>query len=93
MAPVRDVAIHMAARMNAALASEGSHAALRCFLEDLEQFELLESVAKAAELTPQRVVSLLSGKRSPPFATVVTLWRAAGLRFTVEAMRSGSAAS
>lgn len=37
----------MAARMNAALASKGPSAALRCFMEDLEEFELLEGVAKA----------------------------------------------
>lgn len=85
MTPVYDVSLHMAARMNAALASEGPSSALRCFMEDLEEFELLEAVAKAAGLSPQRVVSLLSSKRSPPFATVVTLWKAAGLRITFKA--------
>jgi len=85
MTPVNDVRLHMAARMNAALASEGPSAALLCFMKDLEEFELLGDVAKAAGLTPQRVVRLLSGKRSPPFATVVTLWKAAGLRLTFKA--------
>ena len=89
MTPVQDVSLHMAARMNAALASEGPRAALRCFMEDLEEFELLEAVAKATGLTPPRVVRLLSSKRSPPFATVVALWKAAGLRFTVEAAPTG----
>lgn len=89
MTPVHDVSLHIAARMNAALAAEGSSAALRCFMEDLEEFELLEAVAKAAGLPPQRVVSLLSSKRSPPFATVVALWKAAGLRLTVEVVPAG----
>ncbi|WP_341024905.1 hypothetical protein [Brevundimonas diminuta] len=89
MTPVYDVSLHMATRMNAALASEGSSAALRCFMEDLEEFELLEAVAKATGLTPLKVVNLLSSKRSPPFATVVALWKAAGLRITVEAARTG----
>ncbi len=89
MTPVYDASLHMAARMNAALASEGASSALRCFMEDLEEFELLEAVAKAAGLSPQRVVSLLSSKRSPPFATVVTLWKAAGLRLTVEVVQAG----
>lgn len=84
MTPVHDASLQMAARMNAALASKGPSAALRCFVEDLEEFELLEAVAKAAGLTPLKVVSLLTSKRSPPFATVVTLWKAAGLRLTVE---------
>lgn len=85
MTPVHDVQLHMAARMNAALASEDPSAALLCFIEDLEEFGLLGDVAKAAGLTPQRVIGLLSGKRSPPFATVVTLWKAAGLRITFKA--------
>lgn len=84
MTLVHDPSLQMAARMNAALASEGPSAALRCFMEDLERFDLLEAIAKAAGLTPLRVVSLLTSKRSPPFATVVTLWKAAGLRLTVE---------
>lgn len=81
--PVHDVSSHIATRMNAALASDGPSAALRCFREDLEKFDLLEAVADTAGLSPQRVVSLLSSKRSPPFATVVALWKAAGLRLTV----------
>lgn len=58
-------------------------------MEDLEDFELLEAVAKATGLSPQRVKSLLSSKRSPPFATVVALWKAAGLRLTVEVVPAG----
>jgi len=85
MTPVHDVQLHMAARMNAALASEGPSAALLCFIEDLEEFGLLGDVAKAAGLTSQRVIGLLYGKRSPPFAKVVTLWKAAGLRITFKA--------
>jgi hypothetical protein len=72
MTPVHDVQLHMAARMNAALASEDPSAALLCFIEDLEEFGLLGDVAKAAGLTPHSspasevhhsLQSLLYGKR------------------------------
>jgi hypothetical protein len=51
MTPVHDVQLHMAARMNAALASEGPSAALLCFIEDLEEFGLLGSESSRVDVT------------------------------------------
>ena len=74
----------IAARMSTALAADGPHAALLCLKEDLERFQMLDAVATAVGLAPQKIVSLLSGKRSPPFLTVAAICRAAGLRFVYE---------
>lgn len=84
MTHTRDQQSDMAERMSTALATEGSAAALRSFQADLERLGMLDSVAEAIGLSPDKVVRLLSGKRSPPVTTVFALCRAAGLRFVYE---------
>lgn len=84
MMHTRDERSDMAERMSKALDIEGSAAALRSFRADLERFGMLNSVAEAVGLSPDRVVRLLSGKRSPPVTTVFALCRAAGLRVVYE---------
>lgn len=84
MTPVHDTTSDIAERMSRALATDGPRAALLCLKEDLERTQMMDSVAAAVGLTPKKVASLLSGKRSPPFLTVAALCRAAGLRFVYE---------
>ena len=84
MTHTRDAQSDMAARMSEALAVEGPAAALRSFRDDLERYGMLNSVAETVGLTPDKVVRLLSRKRSPPVTTVFALCRAAGLRFVYE---------
>lgn len=84
MTPVHDTTSDIAERMSRTLATDGPRAALLCLKEDLENTQQLDSVAAAVGLTPKKVSSLLSGRRSPPFLTVAALCRAAGLRLVYE---------